>query len=55
VGYLILQAEGVFDINTVFAGVLVLTACALVLDYAVTLAERRLLRWRPTSPPALSP
>ena len=29
------------------AGVLVLTACALVLDYAVTLAERRLLRWRP--------
>ena len=47
VGYLILQAEGVFDINTVFAGVLVLTACALVLDYLVTLAERRLLRWRP--------
>jgi NitT/TauT family transport system permease protein len=47
VGYLILQAEGVFDIDTVFAGVLVLTAAALVLDYAVTLAERRLLRWRP--------
>ena len=46
VGYLE-QAEGVFDINTVFAGVLVLTACALVLDYAVTLAERGLLRWRP--------
>ena len=49
VGYLILQAEGVFDINTVFAGVLVLTACALVLDFLVTLAERRLLRWRPGS------
>lgn len=49
VGYLILQAEGVFDINTVFAGVLVLTACALVLDFVVTLAERRLLRWRPGS------
>ncbi|HEX4986141.1 MAG TPA: ABC transporter permease [Burkholderiales bacterium] len=47
VGYLILQAEGVFDINTVFAGVMVLTACALVLDWLVTLAERRLLRWRP--------
>jgi len=47
VGYLILQAEGVFDINTVFAGVLVLTACALVLDRIVTLAERRLLRWAP--------
>jgi len=47
VGYLILQAEGVFDINTVFAGVLVLTVCALLLDRIVTVAERRLLRWRP--------
>ena len=32
VGYLILQAEGAFDINTVMAGILVLTAFALVLD-----------------------
>ena len=47
VGYLILQAEGVFDINTVFAGVLVLTVCALSLDRLVSLAERHLLRWRP--------
>lgn len=47
VGYLILQAECVFDINTVFAGVLVLTVCALLLDRIVTVAERRLLRWRP--------
>jgi len=49
VGYLILQAEGVFDINTVLAGVLMLTACALALDRIVTVAERRLLRWRPRS------
>ena len=48
VGYLILQAEGVFDINTVFAGILVLTAFALALDGLVTLAEQRLLVWRPT-------
>ena len=47
VGYLILQAEGVFDINTVLAGILVLTLCALVLDYAVTKIEARLLVWRP--------
>jgi NitT/TauT family transport system permease protein len=47
VGYLILQAEGVFDVDTVLAGVLVLTACALLLDRLVSLAERRLLRWRP--------
>src|SRR5205085_2584059 len=32
VGYLILQAEAAFDINTVFAGILVLTAFALLLD-----------------------
>jgi NitT/TauT family transport system permease protein len=47
VGYLIHMAEGAFDINTVFAGILVLTAFALVLDFAVTRAERRLLVWRP--------
>ena len=47
VGYLILQAEGAFDINTVFAGILVLTAFALLLDAIVTLLEQRLLRWRP--------
>ena len=49
VGYLILQAEGVFDINTVFAGILVLTAFALVLDVLVTLAEQRLMVWQPRS------
>jgi len=48
VGYLIQQAEGAFDINTVFAGILVLTAFALVLDFAVGWMERRLLVWRPT-------
>ena len=36
VGYLIHQAEGVFDIDTVFAGILVLTIFALILDFAVT-------------------
>jgi sulfonate transport system permease protein len=47
VGYLILQAEGVFDINTVIAGILVLTMFALLLDFAVTRIEARLLVWRP--------
>jgi NitT/TauT family transport system permease protein len=49
VGYLILQAEGTFDINSVFAGILVLTAFALALDWAVSLAERRLMVWQPRS------
>src|SRR5215470_7413499 len=49
VGYLILQAEGTFDIDSVFAGILVLTAFALLIDVAVTFAEARLLVWRPRS------
>jgi NitT/TauT family transport system permease protein len=49
VGYLILQAEGTFDVNAVFAGIVVLTAFALLLDGAVSLAERRLLVWQPRS------
>ena len=48
-GYLIQQAEGVFDVAGVFAGMFVLAAFVLVIDYLVTLAERRLLVWRPTS------
>jgi NitT/TauT family transport system permease protein len=47
VGYLIHQAEGVFDIDTVFAGILVLTIFALILDVIVTQIENRLLVWRP--------
>jgi len=47
VGYLILQAEGSFDIRTVFAGIVVLTLCALVLDTLVGKAEKHLMRWQP--------
>lgn len=47
VGYLILQAEGVFDINTVMAGILVLTVFALILDWIVGIIERRAMRWQP--------
>ena len=47
VGYLILQAEGTFDINTVMAGIVVLTVFALVLDAAVGWLEKRLMMWQP--------
>jgi len=47
VGYLIHQAEGVFDINTVFAGILLLTAFALALDWLVGRIENRLMVWQP--------
>lgn len=49
VGYLILQAEGSFDINTVMAGILVLTAFALVLDALVGVIEKKLMKWQPKS------
>ena len=46
-GYLIQQAEGVFDVAGVFAGMFVLSAFVTLIDLAVTAVERRLLVWRP--------
>ncbi|WP_427023117.1 ABC transporter permease [Aureimonas ureilytica] len=46
-GYLIQQAEGVFDVTGVFAGMFVLMGFVLVIDWLVTLVEERLLVWRP--------
>jgi NitT/TauT family transport system permease protein len=48
-GYVIQQAEGVFDVAGVFAGMVVLTVFVLSIDWLVTLAERRLLVWRPVA------
>ncbi|HEU0230065.1 MAG TPA: ABC transporter permease [Burkholderiaceae bacterium] len=47
VGYLILQAEGTLDVNTVFAGIVVLTIFALILDGIVGLVEEHFLVWKP--------
>ena len=47
-GYLIQQAEGVFDVAGVFAGMFVLAAFVIVIDTLVTVVEKRLLVWRPT-------
>lgn len=46
-GYLIHQAEGVFDAIGVFAGMFILAAFALVIDWFVMRVEKRLLVWRP--------
>jgi NitT/TauT family transport system permease protein len=46
-GYLIQQAEGVFDVAGVFAGMFVLAAFVIVIDVIVSLVEKRLLVWRP--------
>jgi NitT/TauT family transport system permease protein len=46
-GYLIHQAEGVFDVTGVFAGMIVLMAFVVLVDGAVSMLERHLLVWRP--------
>jgi len=46
-GYLIQQAEGVFDVAGVFAGMFVLAAFVIVIDVIVSMVEKRLLVWRP--------
>jgi NitT/TauT family transport system permease protein len=46
-GYLIQQAEGIFDVAGVFAGMFVLAAFVIVIDILVTQVEKRLLVWRP--------
>ena len=46
IGYVIAQAEGVFDTTGVFAGMTVLSAVVLLVGAGVTAAERRLLRWK---------
>ncbi len=46
-GYLIHQAEGVFDVTGVYAGMLILATFVLILDRFVVIIENRLLVWRP--------
>jgi len=46
-GYLIQQSEGLFDVAGVFAGMVVLASFVILIDFMVTLVERRLLVWRP--------
>jgi sulfonate transport system permease protein len=48
-GYIIQQAEGVFDVAGVFAGMLVLAAFVIAIDTVVTVIEKRLLVWRPVA------
>src|SRR4029450_9716131 len=46
-GYKIHEAESVFDVTGVFAGMLILSMFVIVIDGIVSLIERRLLVWRP--------
>lgn len=46
-GYRIHQAEGVFDVTGVFAGMAVLAIVVLIIDALVGMVENKLLVWRP--------
>ena len=48
-GYLIQQAEGVFDVAGVFSGMLILSIFVVIIDGMVSLIEQRLLKWRPSA------
>ncbi|MDQ6698977.1 MAG: ABC transporter permease [Acidobacteriota bacterium] len=47
IGYMIAQAEGVFDTTGVFAGMTVLALGVLAVGAVVDRVERRLMRWKP--------
>jgi NitT/TauT family transport system permease protein len=46
VGYVIAQAEGLFDTTGVFAGLAILMVVVLIVDHLVNRLEDRLLRWK---------
>ena len=46
-GYKIHEAESVFDVTGVFAGMMILAVFVIVIDAVVTAIEKRLLVWRP--------
>jgi NitT/TauT family transport system permease protein len=48
-GYLIQQAEGIFDVAGVFAGMFVLAVFVIAIDAGVSAVEKRLLVWRPVA------
>jgi NitT/TauT family transport system permease protein len=47
-GYKIHEAESVFDVTGVFAGMLILSIFVIIMDLFVMLIENRLLVWRPS-------
>jgi ABC-type nitrate/sulfonate/bicarbonate transport system, permease component len=49
VGLIIVQAQGHFDPNTVFACMLLMAAVTLVAESLIALLEKRVLSWRPPS------
>ena len=49
IGLIIVQAQGQFDMDTVFAGMLIMAVVTLAAEYLITLLEKRVRAWRPPS------
>jgi len=49
IGLIISQAQGTFDMNTVFACMTIMSVVTLLAEYLITLLEKRVLSWRPPS------
>jgi NitT/TauT family transport system permease protein len=49
IGLVISQAQGNFDMDTVFACMAITSVVTLVAEYLITLLEKRVLSWRPPS------
>jgi NitT/TauT family transport system permease protein len=49
IGLIISQAQGQFDMDTVFACMLIMSVVTLVAEFLLTLLEKRVLSWRPPS------
>ncbi|SEQ04628.1 NitT/TauT family transport system permease protein [Faunimonas pinastri] len=47
VGLMISTAQGTFNANGVFAAMVILAVLALVVEFIITLVEKRLVKWRP--------
>ncbi len=45
-GFMTLNAQEVFQIPTMYAGILLLAVLGLVLNYGLARVERRMTRWR---------
>lgn len=47
-GLLISNAQGTFDAAGIYAGMIIITVVALLAEWAIGMAEGRLLKWRPS-------
>ena len=45
-GYMVMQAEGVMNYPTMYAGIVIVALLGIIFMYSITLVEKRLTRWK---------